>query len=104
MQRWYLLLVPALAVGLAIGFVDSSPHWDDTGITVGVVVIASGLLSALAPGRAWLWALAVGIWIPTFNIALHHGFASAAALVFATAGAYAGAGAGWLLRQAQASA
>lgn len=104
MQRWHLLLAPALAVGLAIGFVDSSPHWDDTGITVGAVLITTGLLGALAPRRAWLWALAVGIWIPTFNIAFHHGYASAAALVFAAAGAYAGAGAGWLLRQRQASA
>jgi hypothetical protein len=103
--RWsYLLLVPAVGIGIAIGVVDSSPHWDDAGITVGALLIASGLLGALAPRRAWLWALAAGVWIPLFNILLHHSYASVVAIAFAFGGAYAGALAGWLLRHAAAPA
>lgn len=103
--KWsYLLLVPAVGIGIAIGVVDSSPHWDDAGITAGALLIATGLLGALAPRRAWLWALAAGVWIPLFNILLHHSYGSVVAIAFAFAGAYAGALAGWLLRQVPAAA
>jgi hypothetical protein len=74
--RWAGLALVALALGLAIGLVDTSPGWDDTGITVGTLLIASALFGAADPARAWLWALAVGIWIPALNIAMHHNYGS----------------------------
>ena len=86
----YLLLL-ALTFGLAIGFVDTRPAWDDTGITAGAVFLSSALLGALMPSRAWVWALAVGGTIVLFNLAVNGGFGALLALCIAVAGAYAGA-------------
>jgi hypothetical protein len=90
----------ALALGLLIALVDTSPKWDDTGITVGMLVIVCALFGMLSPARAWLWALAVGLWIPVLNIALYHNYASSIALVFAFFGAYVGAFARKLIMRA----
>ena len=84
------LLVVALALGFAIAWVDSRPTWDDTGITAGTLLIVTGLLGLALPERAWLWALAVGGWIPALGIALHRNFGSLLVLIIAFAGAYAG--------------
>jgi hypothetical protein len=81
----------ALALGLAIGLVDTSPGWDDAGITAGAILIVGALFGAVDPARAWLWALALGIWIPALNIAMHHNYGSLLVLAFAFGGAYAGA-------------
>jgi len=92
LNRWRLvLLIVAAILGLGIGVVDSSPHWDDTGITVAALMVVTGSLGLVYPRGAWLWALAVGIWIPVLNIAQTHNASSVLALVFAFAGAYAGA-------------
>ena len=87
---WILLLI-ALGLGFLIAWVDSRPTWDDTGITAGAVFILAALLGMAEPEYAWLWALAVGGWIPVLGIALHHNFASILALLMACLGAYAGA-------------
>lgn len=84
------LVLVALMVGLLIGWMDTRPNWDDTGITVGLIVIACVLLGLVRPHRAWLWALAVGGWVPALNIALYHTYGSVGALAFAFAAAYAG--------------
>jgi hypothetical protein len=59
------LLVLALSLGTVIGWIDSRPGWDDTGITIGAV--------------------------PAWGIALNGSFASLVALPVAVAGAYGGA-------------
>ena len=51
----------------------------------------TALLGAAMPERAWLWALAVGAWIPLLGITVHHNAGTLLALVIAFAGAYAGA-------------
>jgi hypothetical protein len=90
-ERWLLMLVPlALALGFAIAYVDSSPGWDDTGVSAAVLGV-SGMFGMLYPARPWLWALAVGTWIPAFGIVREFNYASLLALVFSFAGAYAGA-------------
>lgn len=89
--RLVALLVAACVFGLSIAWIDSSPGWDDTGITVGMILIVSALFGALSPGRAWLWALGVGIWIPGLNIMRQHNYASLIAIGFAILGSYAGA-------------
>jgi hypothetical protein len=79
---------------------DSSPGWDDTGVSAAMVLVASGLIGAIHPARAW--ALAVSLWVPLMSLALGPaGFhlASVLALVFATVGAYAGALVGRLLTE-----
>ena len=99
--RFVLLVLVAALLGALICMVDSSPGWDDTGVSAAMVLGASALMGALYPQRAWVWALAVGSWIPALGITLGHGYASIMALVFALVGAYAGAFAGrWLNREA----
>jgi hypothetical protein len=91
-DKWLFILVPlALVLGFAIAYVDSSPGWDDTGVSAAVVLSVSGSFGLLHPARPWLWALAVGAWIPAFGIAREFNYASLLALVFSFAGAYAGA-------------
>jgi hypothetical protein len=92
-----LLLLGALAVGLALALVDSSPGWDDTGVSAAAVLLAAAAFGAARPARPWLWALAVGLWIPALNIALGHNPGALIALVPAVLGAYAGAAARRLL-------
>jgi hypothetical protein len=60
----WVLLVAALALGLAIGWIDSRPHWDDSGITTGLLLLSAALMGLIGPRRPWLWALAIGIWVP----------------------------------------
>jgi hypothetical protein len=99
--RFVLLVLVAAMLGALISMVDSSPGWDDTGVSATMVLGASGLMGTLHPQRAWVWALAVGSWIPALGITLGHGYPSIVALAFALVGAYAGAFAGrWLNREA----
>jgi hypothetical protein len=44
----------------------------------------------LGPRHPWLWALAIGIWIPVHGIATANNYASFLALAFAFGGAYIG--------------
>ena len=90
-MRWKPLIPLALILGLLIALVDSSPGWDDTGVTAAAVFVCCGLLGALHPARPWLWALAVGAWIPALGIVQDWNYASLLALVLALSGAYAGA-------------
>ncbi len=87
-----VLLPAAICLGLLIAYVDSRPNWDDTGITVLALLMTTGVLGAIGPERPWLWAIAVGAWVPAFDIASARNFGSLLALVFAFAGAYAGMG------------
>jgi hypothetical protein len=85
-----ILFVVALGLGLAIAYVDSRPNWDDTGVTAAAILLTCGMLGALGPKQPWLWALAVGLWIPLLGIALSRNYGSLLALAVAFAGAYAG--------------
>jgi hypothetical protein len=97
--RELLLVVGAAAVGAAIGFVDSRPGWDDTGITAGLLVLTAGGAAAVSGRRPWLWALLVGAWTPLFGVATGGSVASLAALGFAAVGAVVG----WLVARAMAT-
>jgi hypothetical protein len=88
-----MLLVCAVAAGLAIAWVDSRPTWDDAGVTAFSMVIAAAILALISPGRPWLWALGVGIWIPLHTLvrtASPGAVAMFVLLIFPFAGAYAG--------------
>ena len=87
-----VLLAVALALGGLISYVDSRPGWDDTGVTAVAVLVCCGVLGFAGPSRPWLWALAVGLWIPMLGILRVHNYGALLALAFAVAGAYAGAG------------
>jgi hypothetical protein len=88
---FWILLVVGLSLGILITWVDSRPTWDDTGITAAAVLFVTAALGMAMPERAWLWALAVGGWIPVLGIALHNNYGGVLALVIAFAGAYLGA-------------
>lgn len=84
----------AVSAGIAIAFVDSRPHWDDTGVTVFSMVAVAAICGVVAPQKPWLWALAVGVWIPAHAMATRlspGSFAMLVVLAFPIAGAYAGA-------------
>ena len=86
-----VLYLTGVVAGILIGYLDSRPSWDDTGVTVGLVFIAAAILAALTPRRPWVAALCVGVWVPTFGILLRSNYGSLLALVIAFLGAYAGA-------------
>lgn len=89
-----LLLGVAVLAGLFSAYVDSRPHWDDTGILVGGLLLVSGLLTLLGHRRPWLIALAIGIWIPIYEIYLTHDIKMLVILLIPFIGAYGG----WLVR------
>lgn len=99
-----LLFGIALCLGVAIAYVDSSPGWDDTGITVFALLAASGMLGFLSPRRPWLWALIVGIWIPLVGIITRQDYTMLVVLLVPLVGAYAGMGLRLLIRKARTSA
>lgn len=89
-RRDALLAIAAAGIGLAIGYFDSQPTWDDTGITVSMLLLTSAMVAGLSGRRPWLWALLIGGWVPTFEIAGSAGPASLLALLGAALGAAAG--------------
>jgi hypothetical protein len=86
-----VLVVLAIVVGFVLAWVDSRPNWDDTGLTAGAVFLAAAFFAALSPRRPWLWALAVGAWIPLFGIIGSRNTGSLLALAIALGGAFTGA-------------
>jgi hypothetical protein len=98
-RQFVLLVTTALLLGALIALVDSSPGWDDTGVSAAMVLTAPGLMGALHPQRAWMWAFAVGSWIPLLGVAFDRfEYASLLSLIIALVGAYVGAFAGKRLR------
>ena len=88
--KFWILLVSAIIFGLLIAWVDTRPTWDDTGITAATIIIVTAILGAVMTKRVWIWALAVGIWIPVFNIVLNNNYGSILALIVAFIGSHAG--------------
>ena len=96
-----LLLALAVVAGLFIAYVDSRPTWDDTGITAGSILVSSGLLTLLGYRRPWLIALAIGLWLPVYEVYNSHDYSLPNLILFpililfiASIGAYGG----WLVR------
>ncbi len=89
-KRFRILLLIAIGAGLLIGWIDTRPGWDDTGVTVGLLFFSAAALGAVMPSRAWVWGLAVGFGIPLFNLLLHGNPAALVSFVFAFAGSFAG--------------
>jgi hypothetical protein len=91
--RHRCLLLAASLAGLAIAYVDARPTWDDAGMTAGAMALVAAALGLLGPERPWRWALAVGMWIPTYALVRTPTLGSIAmivVLIFPLAGAYLG--------------
>ena len=94
-----LVAAIALAIGLAIAYVDSRTTWDDAGVTAAALFITSAVLAATSPRSAWVIGLVVGLPVVVFNIALHGNVGSWVALVVSLAGAGLGRWIGKAFRQ-----
>ena len=90
-----LVLAAALAIGLAIAFVDSRPNWDDTGITAFALPAAGVLIGLMVRRRPWLYALALGIWTPLWGALAKGNLGMFLVLPIPFAGVYLG----WWLRR-----
>ena len=89
-RRDAVLALATTAIGLTIGYFDSQPTWDDTGITVALILLVSAMAAGFSRRRPWLWALLIGAWVPIFEITGRSGAASLLALLVAVVGAAAG--------------
>ena len=89
LQRALLGAAIALIAGLAIAWVDTRPNWDDTGITVGLLLIGAAVAGQV--GEPW-W-LAGGLAAAPLLIAERGGETSVliAVPIIAFAGGFAGA-------------
>lgn len=87
-RRDALLALVAVAIGLTLGYLDSRPSWDDTGITAGLLLLTSAMVAGLSGRRPWLWALLIGIWTPLLEVWGVAGLASLAALAVSSIGAF----------------
>ncbi len=79
-----------MAIGVGVAFIDSSPGWDSTGITAGLVFLGAGAAAAIGRDRPWLWALLVGLPTPILETVRDGNVGSWLALVFAALGAAVG--------------
>ena len=91
--RPLLTLGAASLLGLGLGLVDTSPNWDDTGISAGTLVLLCLIFGALKSAPPWASALAVAAWIPILNIATSGNAASLMVVPIAIVAAYLGRGA-----------
>ena len=89
-----VVVAVAIGIGSIVGFVDSRPTWDDTGVTAGVLVLAALVLACIRPSAAWLIGLALGLPVVLFNAITRGGFGSLLAVAFSMAGAGIGYGIG----------
>jgi len=85
-----ILIVGATAVGIVIGYVDSQPTWDDTGITLSLLLLTSAMVAGLSGRWPLLWGLLIGAWIPILEFGGTAGPASLTGLGVAILGALAG--------------
>jgi hypothetical protein len=79
-----------MAIGVGVAFIDSSPGWDSTGITAGLLFLGAGAAAAIGRDRPWLWALLVGLPTPILETVRDGNVGSWLALVSAALGAAVG--------------
>lgn len=87
-------LALALGAGVVVGRLDSSPGWDDTAVTVGLLLGSSAVAAAVAGRFPWIVAIATGMFVPIFGWSSGSG-GGLVALLFSSVGAAIG----WLIVQ-----
>lgn len=88
-ENWAMIIL-ACSIGFVIAKIDTSKNWNDTGITVGLILASCFVLGAIKPGFAWLFAIIIGGFVFGFNAIQSNNYSSAGALLFAFIGAYSG--------------
>jgi hypothetical protein len=81
-----------LAAGVAIAWMDTRPHWDDTGVTAGALLVLAAA-GAIAGVKPW-WSALLAI-LPLLAAEARGNAAILFAVVIPVAGAFAGA---WVRR------
>lgn len=89
--RSVVVCVIGFLAGLGIGYMDSRPTWDDTGVTVGAVALAAAVLGAAEPRLFWLAGVAVGMPVLGMSVYAGAGYAAAVAVLVAVVAAGGGA-------------
>jgi hypothetical protein len=89
-MKFWIVFGVTCAIGLMLSKIDTSKNWNDTGITVGLLLFCSFLLGAAVPRFAWLWAIILSAFIFLFNVIQSGNYQSVGALLFAFIGAYCG--------------
>jgi len=89
-----LTIIVSILIGLMIWRIDAQPNWDDAGITAGMILLSTGLISFSSPKRPYFCAIAVSIWIPLFGIIKDGNFGSLLTFLFGFLGAYGGSALG----------
>ena len=95
-RRHTAALVISVVAGVGVALIDSSPGWDSTGITAGLLGVGAAVAAAIGRDRPWLWALLVGLPTPILETVRDGNAGSWLALVFAAGGASIG----WALARA----
>ena len=90
-RTFWIMAGVSVTLGLLIYWIDSRSHWDDTGITAGLIFITPLFFGFSMPRFAWVWALSIGIWISIARILVYHDFGYIFILVIAFLGSYIGA-------------
>ncbi len=85
-----IAFVVAMAIGVGVAFIDSSPGWDSTGVTAGLLFLGAGAAAAIGRDQPWLWALLVGLPTPILETVRDGNVGSWLALVLAALGAAVG--------------
>ena len=89
-KLFWVCLTLSLGAGAFIGWMDSRPHWDDTGITVGAIVLSAGVLGILHPQKAWLWATLIGLGVTVWEYGVSGTVGAVVSIPIAFAAAYMG--------------
>lgn len=89
-MKFSIVLILVVIAGFTLAKIDTSKNWNDTGVTVGLILISSFTFGAILPRFAWLWAIILSGLIFCFNVIEAHNYGAAGAILFAFAGAYSG--------------
>jgi hypothetical protein len=90
--------VLALVIGAVIGFIDSRPHWDDTGVTAAMVLLSAAVLAGIWPRLHWQLACCIAIPIVLFNLVTTGRVDAVVAIVIALIGSALGRAIGTAIR------
>jgi len=89
-MKQLLTLIASIMSGVFILRIDYHPNWDDTGITAGMILVATGVISFVNPRRPFICAISTSIWIPLFGIINDNNYGTLLVFVFGFVGAYLG--------------
>jgi hypothetical protein len=89
-NNFWILIIISIIIGIFIGWIDSSPHWNDTGITIGLILVTSFILGLLSKNKIWLLALIIGMCITSLNFIVSYKIDSSVSILFSLFGAYSG--------------